>query len=343
MFCASLAMPPEQYKSPQITYFSLGGTIASVKKRGRTGASPVLTAAELLQSIPMAAQHASIDSVQFMQVPSTEITISDLVRLHEAICVAVSRGSQGIVVSQGTDTLEESAFLLDLLWDGHEPIVFTGAIRNPSLPGNDGPANMQAAIQVALCEQARSCGVLIVINDEIHAARFVRKTHSSNPATFRSPVVGPIGWITEGRPFIATRPTVRPHFTPPSAVQIPPVALLTMGLGDNGILLDAVARLGYKGLVLEAFGGGHMRAAALPILTELMSAIPIILTTRTGAGEVLRNTYDFPGSEIDLLKRGLIHGGYLDGLKARLVLSLCLAHSMDSVQIAGMFKAFASS
>jgi L-asparaginase len=343
MLFAELAMPPEHCKSPQITYFALGGTIASVKKPGRKGASPDLTAAKLLQSIPVTAHQASIEVVQFMQVPSTEITIPDLVRLHEAICITISQGSHAIVVSQGTDTLEESAFLLDLLWTGPEPIVFTGAMRNSSLPGNDGPANIQAAIQVALCEQARSCGVLIVLNDEIHAARFARKTHTSNPATFRSPPLGPIGWITEGRPHVVTRPTVRPHITPPSTAQVPPVAILKMGLGDEGILLEAVVDLGYKGLVLEAFGGGHMRATAVPILTKLLSKIPIVLTSRTSAGEALRNTYDFPGSEIDLLKRGLIHGGYLDGLKARLVLSLCLALGMNTIQIADIFKALASS
>ena len=189
---------------------------------------------------------------------------------------------------------------------------------------------------------ARSCGVLIVFNDEIHASRFVRKTHSSNPATFRSPTLGPIGWITEGRPFIATRPVSRPCIPPPDARQISPVALLKLGLGDEGILLNAMGNLGYKGLVLEAFGGGHVRGAAVASLKSLSAAMPVVLTSRTGAGEVLRSTYDFPGSEIDLLRLGLIHGGYLDGLKARLLLSLCLAHAMDRNQIAETFNAYSS-
>lgn len=114
-------------------------------------------------------------------------------------------GSDGIVITQGTDTIEETAFVLDLLVDAETPIVVTGAMRNPSLPGADGPANLLASVQVASSFAARGLGTLVVFNDEVHAARFVRKTHTQNPATFRSSPVGPIGWISEGTPRIPTR------------------------------------------------------------------------------------------------------------------------------------------
>ena len=326
---------------PLVTYFALGGTIASIREPGRSGAAPALTATELLRSIALP-DSVEVDVVQFLQVPSPEITITDIIRLHEAIRAAVTNGARGIVVSQGTDTLEESAFLLDLLWEGPEPIVLTGAMRGPSLPGSDGPANLVAAVQVAACELVRGCGVVVVFNDEIHAARFARKTHTSNPAAFCSPTLGPIGWIAEGRPVVATRPVPMQRLPSPKTTLVPPVALITMGLGDEGLLLQAVAKLGYQGLVVEAFGGGHMRAASVPVLAELSATMPVVLASRTGAGQVLRGTYDFPGSEMDLLRRGLVHGGYLDGLKARLLLSLCLANKMSQRQIAQTFGSFSS-
>ena len=326
---------------PRIDYFALGGTIASVSEAGREGAAPALSAAGILKSVPGLSGLARIKAHQFLQAPSVEITLADLFRLHRAIGTAVSEGACGIVISQGTDTLEESAFVLDLLWDGAAPLVLTGAMRNPSLAGADGPANLEAAIRTALGAEARNCGVVIVFNDEIHAARFARKMHTSSPAAFQSPLAGPIGWISEGRVRLVTRPAPRRHLAVPEGAEIPPVALVKMGMGDDGRLLASAAGLGYRGLVLEAFGGGHMPAASLPILEELSAAIPVVLTSRIGTGEILRETYRFPGGEMSLLAIGLIHGGMLDGLKARLLLTLCLTCGMDRRQIAKMFAATA--
>ena len=117
---------------------------------------------------------------------------------------AVRDGAHGVVVTQGTDTMEETAFLVDCLWDDDAPFVFTGAMRNPTLPGADGPANLTAAIRTAAVDAARGRGAMVVFNDEIHAARFVRKTHSTSPAAFRSPDAGPIGHVVEGVPRFLT-------------------------------------------------------------------------------------------------------------------------------------------
>ncbi|SDX79130.1 Asparaginase [Modestobacter sp. DSM 44400] len=182
--------------------------------------------------------------------------------------------------------IQETSFALDLLVGRNPPVVVTGAMRNPTLAGPDGPANLLAAVQVAAAPAAAGLGTVVVVNDEVHAARFVRKTHTSNPATFRSVTAGPLGWLVEGRPRIAFRlPALAgvPYALDGGAV--PPVALLTSVLGDDSRLLAHLAASGYAGLVLEAFGGGHVPAPVVPALAELASHLPVVLASRTGGGE----------------------------------------------------------
>lgn len=322
---------------PRLAYFALGGTIASVKTGAGVGASPALSAEDILASVPGVANLAEITATQFLQLPSPEITLPDIVRLCAACRAAVDDGACGIVVTQGTDTLEESAFAFDLLWNSDVPVVFTGSMRNPMLAGSDGPANLCAAIDTALSPQARG-GVFLVFNDEIHSARFVRKMHTSSPAAFASPNLGPVGWVVERRVALSfLQPARKPLPLPPDA-GIPNVALLKMSMGDDGRLLGTLASVGYSGLVLEAFGGGHMPKATLSALRELVKHMPLVLASRAGAGEVLTSTYGFPGGEIDLLSMGLIHGGGYDGLKARILLSFCIAAGMARGDIEQAFR-----
>ncbi len=263
-----------------------------------------------------------------------------MLALAEKMASAVAGGLAGVIVTQGTNTLEETSFVLDLLWDRDEPVVFTGAMRHPGLPGADGPANLLASAAVAVSTAARGLGAVVVFNDEIHLPVFVHKTHTSNPATFRSALTGPIGWIVENRVRVALRPAVRHHIAiegPPEIV--PPVALVKVTLGDDGRLLAAIGSLGYKGLIVEATGGGHVPAGMVEQLSSLAATMPVVLASRTGAGEVLRSTYGFPGSETDLLRRGLMHGGVLDGPKARLLLTLLLIAGVGRDRIVEAFSA----
>jgi L-asparaginase len=181
-------------------------------------------------------------------------------------------------------------------------------------------------------------GVVVVLNDQIHAARFVRKAHTSSPSAFRSDPLGPVGWISEDRVVIATRPVGRFNLPVSSDATIPPVALVRLGLGDDGRILGALPELGYRGVVLEAFGGGHVAPATLRFLAKLVHRMPVVLASRTGTGEVLSQTYRFEGSEIDLLDLGLIRAGALDGLKARLLLALCLGEDPSGGRIAEAFE-----
>jgi L-asparaginase len=321
-----------------VDFLATGGTIASVRSADGPGAAPALTAEAVARAAGID-QVADVRIAQVMQRPSTSITFADLLRLRDEIASRVADGAVGVVVTQGTDTIEETAFALDLLLRGEAPIVITGAMRNASLPGTDGPANLLAAVQVAASDAARGLGVLVIFNDEIHAARFVSKAHTSRPSAFQSRPTGPIGWVSEGRPVIVTKPLGRFCVDVPSGADVPPVALVRQVLDEDGWILPALATHGFRGAVIEGFGGGHVTPAMVPRIERLVDQMPVVLASRTGSGEVLRHSYRYRGSEIELLDLGVIPAGALDGLKARVLLSLCLAADPTWRTLARAFQA----
>ena len=335
----ALESPVEGCSRPRVDVLATGGTIASVQTEHHPGATPTLTARALVQSVAGIDEIAELRTAQIMQCSSPSITFPDLLELRDEIEHRVADGAGGVVVTQGTDTMEETAFALDLLCPGEAPVVLTGAMRDPSRPGADGPANLLAAVQVAASTQARGLGALVVMNDAIHGARFVSKTHTSSLSAFQSRPAGPLGWVSEGRTAIATRPTGRFHVHVPSCNDVPPVALVRLGFDDDGRVLPALAGLGFQGAVIEGFGGGHVTPRMVPLVEHLAREMPVVLASRTGSGETLHSTYRYPGSEIELLELGLIPAGALNGLKARLLLSLCLAAELPSKDIAGALQA----
>jgi L-asparaginase len=222
----------------KVALFTLGGTIASTGPAADTstsatggagagtaeGVAPRLTGADLLTSVPgLDRAGAELAVHDFRQVPSSSLTVDDILDLAAAIRDQTRTGGvDGVVVSQGTDTIDETSFLLDLVYDGDAPVVFTGAMRNPTLAGADGPANLLAAVTVAAAPQARGLGCLVVLGDEIHAARFVRKTHTTSVAAFISPPAGPLGFVAEDRAVLLTRPARRPALPALSALTARP-------------------------------------------------------------------------------------------------------------------------
>ena len=322
---------------PRVAVFTLGGTIAMQATSGE-GVAPALSASDLLAAVPGLGDAGLELTIQdVVNKPGASLSFCDLFGLADAISTALGDGFAGVVVIQGTDTIEETAYLLDLLVASDAPVVVTGAMRNPSLAGPDGPANILAAIRVAASGCARGLGCVVVMNDQVHAARWVAKAHTASPAAFVSPGFGPLGHIAEGRVDIPVRLRDRsPRLGPVPRLPVR-VGLVTIALGDDDVLIDALADHA-DGLVVAGFGAGHVPAGTVASLARLAARMPVVLTSRTGAGPVHHRTYGFPGSETDLLARGLISAGYLAPLKARVLLHLLIATGADRDRIRQTFK-----
>lgn len=320
----------------RIAVFFLGGTISMTGADG-SGAVVRLTGGDLLRTAAIAELDIDAEAVDFRAVGSSRITVADLAELYDAAVDAVRRGADGVVIVQGTDTLEESSFLLDLWWGRPEPVVLTGAMRNPSLAGPDGPANLAAALRVAAAPACRDLGALVVLSDEVHAARFVAKRHTSSVGAFVSPNAGPLGRVEEGVVRMLTRVARHtPVRAPVRTVQVP---LLVTVLDDDGRLFDAVGDA--DGVVVAAFGVGHLRPEIADRATALATTRPVVLASRTGAGSVHVATYGGAGNEIDLVDRGLIPAGFLDPYKARLLLTALLASGLSGTEAAAAFGRYA--
>lgn len=320
-----------------VVYLAMGGTI-SMAGTDDGGVVSRLGAAALVETTGELPVEVQVRDVR--KVPGGSLTFADVLDAVDAAREAVGDGAVGVVLSQGTDTIEETAFLVDSVWDDAAPFVVTGAMRNPTLAGADGPANLLAAVQVAAAPTARGRGALVAFHDEIHAARHVRKAHSTSPGTFQSPNLGPIGHVVEGTPrFLADLPPRVPvaGFTR-DALERTKIALYTVTLDDDALLLAGPDH-SHQGLVVAGFGVGHVPAAMVAALVEINDVMPVVFTSRTGAGATLATTYGGPGSERDLLSRGLMGGGFLHPYKARVLLRLLVAAGATRADIATAFAA----
>lgn len=305
---------------PRLLFLSLGGTITMVPS-AEGGITPKLGAAELVASVPRLAEVADIDAQSPFKLPSPSLSNANLVEVAAAVMKGFAEGFDGAVVIQGTDTIEESAFLLDLLVDSEKPVVVTGAMRGADAPGADGPANLLAAAIVAASPDSWGMGTLVVLNYDIHSARFVQKSHTALPSAFLSPMVGSIGTVIEGRPRYYVRVARTPCLSPAAGAPAP-VALIKAAMGDDGRMLATLPGLGYAGAVIEGMGAGHVPAEVAPLVGDLATKMPVVLASRVMTGPVFTQTYGYPGAEIDLIKRGAVPSGYLSGLKSRLLLGL---------------------
>jgi L-asparaginase len=328
-------MTPPSASAP-VVLITLGGTIAMAGTEG--GVVARLTGADLLAGLPPG---VDIEVKDRPAVPSADLTFAEVLDVVEQASRAVSDGARGVVLTQGTDTLEETAFLVDAVWPHDAPFVLTGAMRNPTLAGPDGPANVLGAVQVAASATARGRGALVVLADQVHAARHVRKAHSTSVGAFVSPDVGPVGHLVEGEArFLTSVPRLDPLPTPdPSALGATRVAFYPALLDDDGSMLRGLEEA-HQGLVVAGFGVGHVPGRLAPVLGELVAAMPVVLASRTGAGPVLTHTYGAPGSERDLRDRGLVPAGFLHPYKARVLLRLLVAAGADRAEVATRFAAY---
>ncbi|MFC6091566.1 asparaginase [Saccharothrix lopnurensis] len=333
-----MALSPVPASSARVVVIGLGGTIAMTSSGGG-GAVPALSAEQLVDAVPgLAETGIEVEVVDFRHVPGASLTFDDLTAVANEMRDRCATGVDGVVITQGTDTIEETSYFLDLRHTASQPLVVTGAMRNPTLAGADGPANLLAAIQTAADPSTRDLGCLVVFADEIHAAHRVRKTHTTSLTTFHSPNGGPLGHLVEGHPRILNRPVHRSVLPLEATRTNIRIGLVTATLGDDGSLLRGLDDH-LDGLVVAAFGAGHLPTTWVPPLQELAKRIPVVLASRTGAGSVLADTYAFPGSEHDLLARGLIRAGFLDPLKSRLLLHGLLATHADTATVTAAFAA----
>ncbi|HCD1781292.1 TPA: asparaginase [Staphylococcus aureus] len=282
-------------------------------------------------------QYAQIDELNPFNVPSPHMTIQHVKQLKDIILEAVTnKYYDGFVITHGTDTLEETAFLLDLILGIEQPVVITGAMRSSNEIGSDGLYNYISAIRVASDEKARHKGVMVVFNDEIHTARNVTKTHTSNTNTFQSPNHGPLGVLTKDR--------VQFHHMPYRQQALENVneklnvPLVKAYMGMPGDIFSFYSREGIDGMVIEALGQGNMPPSALEGIQQLVSLnIPIVLVSRSFNG-IVSPTYAYDGGGYQLAQQGFIFSNGLNGPKARLKLLVALSNNLDKAEIKSYFE-----
>jgi L-asparaginase len=325
---------------PTVAIGALGGTIASTSNDG-TEVVPTLSAEALATAVPGLEHTATVRAETLASLPSPSLDEPTIVRTLAWAQAAVDAGARGVVVTQGTDTLEESAYLLDLFWDRPEPLVVTGAMRSPQAAGADGPANLLAAVRCALTSGSRERGVLVAFDDELHQARWVAKTDSMSTSAFRSAVFGPIGRCVEGEVVYGVPPVRVPplRLSPGQEAGDPRVPLVATYLGDDGYVLDAIRAEDVDGVVIAGFGAGHVSARMAEAVGRLARQVPVVFASRTGSGPTGRAMYGYPGSEIDLLARGAVGAGWLSPVKARLLLwALALRGPVARAEVAQEFE-----
>ncbi|MCF2707213.1 asparaginase [Arcanobacterium haemolyticum] len=311
---------PQSSSLPLVAIGALGGTIAMTSGKRGGPITPALDAAAISSAAGLETI-ASIHVETIRNVPSPSLGISDVLAALTFAHTAVDNGAAGIIITQGTDTMEETSYLLDLLWDRDEPLVVTGAMRSATQRGSEGAMNLADAAVVAGDPRSRGLGVLVVMANEVHAARFVTKSHSTNIGAFDSPGWGPLGRVDEEHVHFAWRPTERYRALPvPRADDEVRVPIIEASFADDGELLRAALTANPRAVVVAGAGAGHVAARAVPACSEIIErGVPLILGTRTKAGRSLRGTYGYPGSEVDLLARGAISAGGLGVRKARIL------------------------
>jgi L-asparaginase len=314
------AAVPSALATRPVRVLAAGGTIAMRGER----AVPALDASELVEQLPQVAGFR-LEAETVLSLPSTHLSLADALDLARRAGQAASAG-EGVVLTTGTDTMEEVAMLCALTYGGEAPIVITGANRPGSAPGADGPANLLDAIILARAPAAADLGVVVAFGGEVHAATTVRKIDSTGPVAFGSPTAGPLGRIVEGRVWL--------HATPrrPAPIEVDRlehrVATVTTGLGDDGTMLGHAAEA-CDGIVLIALGAGHLSPGVLGELRRATERVPVLITCRPDRSSMLFSTYGFEGAERDLRASGAICVPFLSAAAARVALLCALGAGLD--------------
>ena len=320
----------------RILVIHTGGTI-SMKENKETGEVNTSAKHPLDEISTVLKGQIEIDDDILFHLPSPHIRPDHMLKLGRFIHEKVAKKNyDGIVITHGTDTLEETAYFLDLFLQTRKPVVVTGAMRSSNEIGSDGLYNLLSAIRVASWDEAQDKGVLVVMNDEIHTAKNVTKTSTSNVATFQSPQYGPIGITTKNEVFFHHKMTR--HDSYPIQRIDKRVSLVKAYAGMDGSLIDAMRESQVDGLVIEALGQGNLPPETVEALKRTIDDnIPIVLVSRCYQGTV-QDTYGYPGGGRQLREMGIIFANGLTGPKARIKLMVALEMTHNLTELNHMFS-----
>jgi L-asparaginase len=309
---------------PEIAVIGTGGTISAVADaRRRNG--PGLDAAGIARGAGGLSGIARIHTADAGRIPGRAMTPADMHHLAERVLAEIAAGRAGVVVTHGTDTMEETVYALALMLDAGVPIVVTGAMRLPADPGHDGGANLRTAVLAARDPALAAYGPLLAFGDELHLARWVTKAHTSRPAAFASPETGPAGVVVEERVRMNAPPGPSDHLGLPATLAGTRVELVWIYAGADGALISSAAERA-DGLVVAGTGGGHTPpSVAAAIGAAVAAGTPVVVATRCATGPTLSGTYGGEGGEAHLRDLGALHAGRIPALKARVRLQVALA------------------
>lgn len=282
-------------------------------------------------------QYADITDVSPFNVPSPHMTLRHIEQLKDIIEAYEQEGQyDGYVITHGTDTLEETAYLLDLTMKITNPVVITGAMRSSNEIGSDGLYNFISAVRVASADEAKDKGIMVVFNDEIHTARNVTKTHTSNTNTFQSPNHGPLGVLTKAHVQFHHHPYA--HVTLPKIDDTLNIPIVKAYIGLQSDVFEFYRSQGIDGLIIEALGQGNLPPSCIPGVEACLEAgIPIVLVSRSFNG-IVGPIYAYEGGGFQLQEKGIIFSNGLNGQKARLKLLVGMSNNYDLQQLRRYFE-----
>jgi L-asparaginase len=342
-FAATAQQPPAS-KAPDLPVVRLiatGGTIAMKIDPVKKAPVPAISGEDLVATVPEIAQVARVEVQNLSNVPSDYMDPDRWVQLQKAVSESLARPEvAGVIVSHGTDTLEETAWFLDLTVDSEKPVVLIGAQRNASEKDFDGPRNLLNAARICVSPGARRMGSMIALNNQINAAREAVKTHTSDVETFKSGDFGLLGMADNDRVVWYRAPLRRQHVPLRPLVEgqhLPRVDIVAMYGGADGALVRAAVAGGAKGIVIQALGWGNMNVPMFEAVKEqIAKGIPVVISTRVWDGRVLPN-YGFEGGGKTLQQAGAIFADNLSPQKARILLMLGLQTTSKAVDLQKLF------
>ncbi|RQO36374.1 L-asparaginase [Herminiimonas sp. KBW02] len=324
------ALPAFAQNKPVVQFIATGGTIAMKIDPVKNAPVPAISGDDLLATVPDVAKYATIEVNNLSNVPSDYMDPPRWIGLTKAVQTALDRSDvSGVIVSHGTDTLEETAYWLDLTVKSNKPVVLIGAQRNASVSDFDGPRNLLNAVRIAVDPQAKDKGAMLAMNNQINAARYVTKTHTANVETFKSGDYGFLGEVYPDRVTFSYTQLRRMHI-PIRTEQMPEVEIIAMYGGADGAALRNAVDRGVRGIVVQALGMGNMNVAMLEAVKYAISKnVAVVVSTRVHNGRVLPS-YGFQGGGKTSFEAGAVMADDLKPAKARILLMLALQHGIST-------------